>query len=33
LRTIKVNLGKTKDAVKELEEAVGLPLLEDKAKL
>lgn len=33
LRTIKVNLGKTKDAVKELEEAVGLPLLDDKAKL
>lgn len=33
LRTIKVNLGKTRDAVKELEEAVGIPLLEDKARL
>ncbi|KAI4676545.1 uncharacterized protein J4E88_007463 [Alternaria novae-zelandiae] len=33
LRTIKVNLGKTKDAVKELEEAVGIPLLDEKAKL
>ncbi|KAI4688030.1 uncharacterized protein J4E84_004958 [Alternaria hordeiaustralica] len=33
LRTIKVNLGKTKDAVKELEEAVGIPLLDGKAKL
>jgi len=33
LRTIKVNLGKTRDAVKELEEAVGIPLLDDKARL
>lgn len=33
LRTIKVNLGKTKDAVKELEEQAGIPLLDDKAKL
>ncbi|KAF2028820.1 HAD-like protein [Setomelanomma holmii] len=33
LRTIKVNLGKTKDAVTELEEAVGIPLFDDKAKL
>jgi FMN phosphatase YigB (HAD superfamily) len=33
LRTIKVNLGQTKDAVKELEEATGMRLLEEKAKL
>ncbi|KAF1849415.1 HAD-like protein [Cucurbitaria berberidis CBS 394.84] len=33
LRTIKVNLGKTKEAVKELEEAAGIQLLDDKAKL
>lgn len=33
LRTIKVNLGKTKDAVKELEKAVGMQLLDEKAKL
>ncbi|EMD58916.1 hypothetical protein GGP41_000573 [Bipolaris sorokiniana] len=33
LRTIKVNLGKTKQAVMELEEAVGIPLLDEKAKL
>lgn len=33
LRTIKVNLGKTKDAVKELEEAAAIPLLDEKAKL
>jgi hypothetical protein len=33
LRTIKVNLGKTKDAVKELEQEAGIPLLDDKAKL
>lgn len=33
LRTIKVNLGQTKDAVKELEEATGLRLLDEKAKL
>jgi hypothetical protein len=33
LRTIKVRLGKTKDAVKELEQQAGIPLLDDKAKL
>lgn len=33
LRTIKVNLGQTKDAVKELERAAGIPLLDDKARL
>lgn len=33
LRTIKVNLGQTKDAVKELEEATGLKLLDDRANL
>ncbi|KAF1945899.1 HAD-like protein [Clathrospora elynae] len=33
LRTIKVNLGKTREAVKELEEAVRIPLLDEKAKL
>lgn len=33
LRTIKVNLGKTKDAVKELEREAGIPLLDEKAKL
>jgi hypothetical protein len=34
LRTIKVNLGKTKDAVQQLEKEVGMRLLEDKqAKL
>lgn len=33
LRTIKVNLGQTKDAVQELEEATGMRLLDDKAKL
>lgn len=33
LRTIKVNLGKTKDAVRELEQAVGMSLLDDKARL
>ncbi|KAJ8119131.1 hypothetical protein OPT61_g16 [Boeremia exigua] len=33
LRTIKVNLGQTKDAVKELEEATGLKLLDEKARL
>lgn len=33
LRTIKVNLGQTKDAVRELEEATGMTLLDDKAKL
>ncbi|KAJ4376197.1 hypothetical protein N0V83_001478 [Neocucurbitaria cava] len=33
LRTIKVNLGKTRDAVRELEEAAGIPLLDDKARL
>jgi hypothetical protein len=29
MRTIKVNLGRTKDAVKELEQAVGMSLLDD----
>jgi hypothetical protein len=33
LRTIKVNLGQTKDAVKELEDQVGIPLFDEKAKL
>lgn len=35
MRTIKVNLGKTHDAVKELEKVTGLPLLagQDKARL
>ncbi|KAF2628367.1 HAD-like protein [Macroventuria anomochaeta] len=33
LRTIKVNLGQTRDAVKELEEATGLRLLNEKARL
>jgi FMN phosphatase YigB (HAD superfamily) len=33
LRTIKVNLGKTKDAVKELEHEAGIQLLDEKAKL
>ncbi|KZM22059.1 Microsomal epoxide hydrolase [Ascochyta rabiei] len=33
LRTIKVNLGQTRDAVKELEVATGLRLLDDRAKL
>lgn len=33
LRTIKVNLGQTKDAVMELEEETGLQLLNEKAKL
>lgn len=34
LRTIKVNLGKTKDAVQQLEQEVGMRLMEDKqAKL
>jgi hypothetical protein len=33
MRTMKVNLGQTKDAVKELEEATGLQLLDDRAKL
>ncbi|KAH8722530.1 HAD-like domain-containing protein [Phaeosphaeriaceae sp. PMI808] len=33
LRTIKVNLGKTKDAVKELEQEAGIQLLDDKSKL
>ncbi len=33
LRTIKVNLGKTKDAVVELEKETGLSLLDDKARL
>jgi FMN phosphatase YigB (HAD superfamily) len=33
LRTIKVNLGQTKDAVKQLEQQAGIPLLDDKAKL
>jgi hypothetical protein len=33
LRTIKVNLGQTKDAVKELEKQAGIPLLDDKARL
>ncbi|RIA97692.1 HAD-like domain-containing protein [Glomus cerebriforme] len=29
MRTIKVNLGKSKDAIKELEDLVGIPLLDD----
>jgi hypothetical protein len=33
LRTIKVDLGKTKAAVKELEEQTGMVLLDDKARL
>ncbi|KAL5119896.1 hypothetical protein ACEQ8H_002258 [Pleosporales sp. CAS-2024a] len=33
LRTLKVNLGKTREAVLELEKQTGLPLLGDKAKL
>jgi beta-phosphoglucomutase-like phosphatase (HAD superfamily) len=33
LRTIKVNLGRTKDAVKELEAETGMQLLDEKAKL
>ncbi|KAH4260176.1 hypothetical protein HBH70_089860 [Parastagonospora nodorum] len=33
LRTIKVNLGRTRDAVQELEKQVGFSLLDDKAKL
>ena len=33
LKTIKVNLGQTKDAVRELEKATGLKLLDEKAKL
>lgn len=33
MRTIKVTLGKTQDAVKELEKITGFELLEDKAKL
>lgn len=33
LRTIKVSLGKTRDAVQELQEATGLELLDAKAKL
>ena len=33
LQTIKVNLGKTKDAVMQLEREAGIPLLDDKAKL
>jgi hypothetical protein len=33
LRTIKVNLGQTKHAMKELEEATGLRLLDEKARL
>ena len=33
LRTIKVNLGKTRDAVVELEREAGIPLLDDKARL
>ena len=33
LRTIKVNLGKTKDAVKELEREAGMKLLDEKARL
>lgn len=33
LRTIKVNLGKTKDAVRELEQEARIQLLDDKARL
>ena len=33
LRTIKVDLGRTKDAVKELEVETGMQLLDDRAKL
>jgi hypothetical protein len=33
LRTIKVNLGRTRDAVRELEDATGMQLLDEKAKL
>lgn len=33
LRTIKVNLGRTKDAVRELEKEAGISLLDDKARL
>jgi hypothetical protein len=33
LRTIKVNLGRTKGAVKELEQEAGMKLLDEKAKL
>jgi len=33
LRTIKVDLGKTKEAVKALEEQTGMALLDDKARL
>lgn len=33
LRTIKVNLGRTKEAVQELEREAGIELLDDKAKL
>ena len=33
LRTIKVNLGRTKDAVKELEKEVGMKLLGEKSRL
>jgi hypothetical protein len=33
LRTIKVDLGRTKEAVKELEEQTGVVLLEDRARL
>jgi epoxide hydrolase-like predicted phosphatase len=33
MRTVKVTLGKTQDAVKELEKLTGLQLLEDQARL
>lgn len=33
LRTIKVNLGRTKDAVRELEREAGIELLDDRPKL
>jgi phosphoglycolate phosphatase-like HAD superfamily hydrolase len=33
LRTIKVSLGRTREAVVELERAVGIPLLDDMARL
>ena len=33
LSTIKVNLGQTRDAVRELEKATGMQLLDEKAKL
>lgn len=33
LRTIKVNLGRTKEAVRELEQETGMSLLDDKARL